>query len=498
MQATEQQQAIYDAVENGQSNLLVTARAGTGKTTTAIECAKRAKGKVGFVAFNKHIAETLNDRLGGRGTARTMHSLGMLAVRRASPGAKLDQDKARTKLQKLDPSLFWKPDKESEARKAKSAVAPILDLARLCKMTLISIDPCQIQRIIDNYDLDMLGWEAEDLSPLITDLLNACANDISRVDFDDMIWLPMVHELRVDQFDLLIVDESQDLNAVQRKLALRASANGRLIAIGDPMQSIYGWSGADTEGMQRLKAHLSVADIGMRDLPLTVTWRCPRSHVELAQNLVSDLQAAPDSEEGLVDTVDPEGLLKMLRPGDMVISRANAALVGLGMRLFLSGMPVMVRGREIGTGLVGIIERLNPTSLEDLVESLYDWYQREKATLERKDASPGQFLALEDRFRSLDNLANQCSDLDHLDRCINRLFSNSTPDRQVVLSSIHRAKGLEANRVFILQPEKLPLVWKDQQQWQYQQELNVAYVAVTRAKRELYFVGEIPRIFNSY
>ena len=71
---------------------------------------------------------------------------------------------------------------------------------------------------------------------------------------------------------------------------------------------------------------------------------------------------------------------------------------------------------------------------------------------------------------------------------INRIFSDENIENAVVLSTAHKAKGLEANRVLILLPNKLPLKWPHQLEWQEQQELNLKYVAITRAKKELIFV----------
>ena len=58
----------------------------------------------------------------------------------------------------------------------------------------------------------------------------------------------------------------------------------------------------------------------------------------------------------------------------------------------------------------------------------------------------------------------------------------------IVLSSIHKAKGLEAPRVGILSAHLLPHPMA-RQEWSYQQEVNLAYVAITRARRELYIAG---------
>ena len=72
---------------------------------------------------------------------------------------------------------------------------------------------------------------------------------------------------------------------------------------------------------------------------------------------------------------------------------------------------------------------------------------------------------------------------------IDTLFTNENTQNAVVFSTAHKSKGLQANRVVILLPTKLPMVWRDQLDWEYEQEMNLRYVALTRAKKELVFVN---------
>ncbi len=76
--------------------------------------------------------------------------------------------------------------------------------------------------------------------------------------------------------------------------------------------------------------------------------------------------------------------------------------------------------------------------------------------------------------------------VDELCKKIEELFS--TTKSGVTLSTVHKAKGLENDRVFILRPDLLPLKRENQQPWEKMQELNLKYVAITRAKKALFFV----------
>ena len=79
-------------------------------------------------------------------------------------------------------------------------------------------------------------------------------------------------------------------------------------------------------------------------------------------------------------------------------------------------------------------------------------------------------------------------DTTELKSYINRLFTDEKVENAVMLSTAHKSKGLEANRVLILLPNKLPLTWQNQLDWQLKQELNLKYVALTRARKELVFI----------
>jgi superfamily I DNA/RNA helicase len=69
---------------------------------------------------------------------------------------------------------------------------------------------------------------------------------------------------------------------------------------------------------------------------------------------------------------------------------------------------------------------------------------------------------------------------------INALFDDSAGF--VSLSTIHRAKGLESERVFVLEANTLPLSWSGQRPDQAEQERNLLYVALTRAKQDLFLL----------
>ncbi len=181
----------------------------------------------------------------------------------------------------------------------------------------------------------------------------------------------------------------------------------------------------------------------------------------------------------------------------MVICRRNAPVLSMTYKLALAGIPATMRGRDIGKGMMSLVARLKPDNTTDLISKVERFRMQETARLRHQEASPSAFESLNDRCDCLGQLAAQVDTLGSLEAFIGRVFDDdATPDRQVVLSSVHRSKGLEAGTVYILDPATLPLIRRDSQDWQKQQERNICYIACTRSKHTLVFEDEIPLIFR--
>ncbi|HRF95707.1 MAG TPA: 3'-5' exonuclease, partial [Aggregatilineales bacterium] len=89
------------------------------------------------------------------------------------------------------------------------------------------------------------------------------------------------------------------------------------------------------------------------------------------------------------------------------------------------------------------------------------------------------FIEAYPNMSSIEGLTNKIKDL---------LGDSKPKDGMVIFCTVHKSKGLEADRVFILAPDKLPLMLKDMSPEQLQQEYNLLYVAETRAKNTLVIV----------
>ena len=490
MQYTPQQEALFAAVAGTRSHIDSEAVAGAGKTMAMVEAAKRCSGSLMACAYNTHIIDELRARMPAAVDVRSFHSLGFAACRRALANVELDQNKAKRHLQAIRPAWFWKG--RDDVWRPNDQAKAVLQLAKLVKYTLTDETVCEdLDALVDHYGVEIPG-STDAIYAAVAELIEAAAQDVQTVDFDDQCWLPIRKNWSLGSCDVLFVDERQDLSRLQQALARKAGE--RLVIVGDTRQAIYGFSGSDCDASARLHGELTAEPAGLTDCPLTVSFRCPRSHVALAQHVVSHIEAAESAADGYVYHIEPDELHREVKPGDMVICRSNAPLIDAAYRLLTARVPALVKGRDVGTGLMDLVKMLKAATPEELGKKLVDYERREDARLERRSASDEQIQSLRDRVESLDTLASQHESIDALLATIRQLFSDDVADRagKVVLSSVHRAKGLEANRVVILKPEKLGDSHKRSRDWERVQNLNIAYIAMTRSKSELVFAGDVP------
>lgn len=542
-------------VEDSSPHLIIEARAGTGKTTTLIEGLKRVKGiastmvpseqqaaiwdllelsrgvakSICFVAFNKSIASELKTRVPVGCDAMTMHGMGFRAVQRAfnlTQGREVQEGRVGDIICRILGQTIW------ELRKSKPILLKAVSkLVSLCKMNLTDLDlrapgesddgwnEQELGSLASHYEVELNHSRAE-IFGLVPKVLEAC-RDVARdgcIDFDDMVWLPVALDLPVTRYDLLLVDEAQDLNRCQQALAKKAGR--RLVLCGDPRQAIYGFAGADAESMPRMAKELAtmpeatVPVVGIASpprgcvtLPLTVTRRCGRAIVEEARKIVPDFSAHESNPDGLISQAlythrvaagtdrlierpIEETYIPTVREGDMILCRVNAPLVSQCFTLLRRGVKANIQGRDIGQGLISTITKMKCERTVDLVAKLAEWEHSEVAKEQAKaHPSEAKIIAVCDRVDCITSFAEGVGRVDEVIRRIEAVFTDDPSSVGVRLSSIHKAKGLEARKVYFLQPPKgscpHPMARTN---WAREQEQNLKYVGITRAIEELVWV----------
>ena len=489
-----QQQDIFDWFETGVEDeprpaLVVRARAGTGKTTTIIEGVNRAadEGAILLCAFNKRIAEELNTRITNpHAEAKTLHALGYAAIRLQWSYIRVAEGSTRAD------SLTSQVVLPQVPRPICRLVSLLHTKGREMVPTTATVGVLRELAFFFDYVPDE-SWEPQGYTvdyvatAALAAMERAATEEAPRatgIDFADMVYLPLVRHWLTPVYELVVVDEAQDMTLAQLEIAQRV-CRGRFCVVGDDRQAIYAFRGADSGSLDRLKGKLQA-----EELPLTVTYRCGQSIVRRAQTLVPDIQAHPTNPEGCVDTCDYEHLLRLAQPGDFILSRLNAPLVSLTLHLLRAGKRARMAGRDVGKGIHTLITKLVTTgrlvTLEGLLGALDTWERKTVTQL----ASYGQ-SALIDRCRDQADmvraLAEEAISLADLNSTCLYLFTDDQDAGQILCSSVHKAKGLEANRVYILQESLY-------RRGASREEENIDYVATTRAKSHLTLVTSVPTL----
>jgi len=514
------QDAVRALVETVKAHLVIGAVAGSGKSTLLewlfAVVRQAVLGRVLFCAFNKRIAAELADRLPSWAVCSTVHSMGFRACGRAFKGGRVNlrARKAGDLYGERWPFLVKQGGTARERENNLAiwrVVSPLFDLAR----STLRTERGDFGWLIDRYSIEVNGGieQLDTVFDRVEYLLGATVErfeSTGEVDFTDMIFLPVRLRLPVQTFDTVFVDETQDLNRCQVELVLRfAGRGGRVVAVGDHRQSIYGFAGADTDAVPDLISRLRSTSRGCQVAPLSVCYRCPTSHLELAREIVPEIEAAPGAPAGEVrDLRDVDALVaeyverkaELPEAQPLVLCRTNAPLVGPVYKLLRAGVPARIEGRDVGRNLVALIEKVNPDGNQDLPQFLAALAHYEEAEAAKLAAAGREapLQALRDKVECVVALSAGQEGVGGLKAAIEQLFSDAEDAerkgwRGVTFSTVHKAKGAQAAEVAIIEPRLLPGPWA-RQAWEEEQEANLLYVALTRSKRRLTFVGGRPDI----
>ena len=478
-----QQARYFNWITDGKGSALLEAVAGSGKTTTLIEGLELMKGDIFFGAYNKKICEEIKTKapsLQGLNIS-TMHAAGFAIWRRVANRVQVDGDK----VGKIWSRMVPKTDND--------LMGPVCQLVSLAKQAafgaVLTATDNDWMDLIDHFNVDCLDQDdkAVDLAKMI--LAENNRTNTETIDFDDMILAPLLARCKAKEYDWVLIDEAQDTNASRRALALlMLKRGGRMVAVGDPHQAIYGFTGADSDSLDLIAEAVSACRI-----PLTVSYRCPKKVTELARTWVNHIQSHPSAIEGHVSSLkDFDAIYGAAQAGDAILCRFNAPLVQMVYTFISQGIPARIEGRDIGANLKNIVKRFKVKRAEILLDKLTEYQERETSKLRMKQKE-SLAVAVADKIKCIQVLVARvtqinptCTDYPFA-VCteIDKLFGDNVRGNEILLSTIHKSKGREWQRVFFIQTGAPKWIRKD---WENQQEINLQYVAVTRSQKELYLV----------
>lgn len=497
---SETQVELCDFILHKVGNATVESRAGSGKSKTIELLAHFVpEGKKTLVVcFNKHIAEHLQEKFKEdniKVDVMTYHSLGnkILSYKKhINVKNNFKEDKYRSYI--LSNINVLNPDYESFNKGNKTIyrrnLEKLVDYARYNLMQ----SKKEINKIANKYGITLISNECEAVSKI----LSWGSEHIEEYDYQDMIWLP--YELGIGgniiplQYDFIFVDEGQDSSLAQQNLInICKKRNTRFIVFGDSFQTINSWAGSDEDAFLNFNKQDNV-----KKFTLNTSYRCAKKIAELAKTFVPDFTTPEWAEEGEVNYDVP---LNNIQKGDMVLCRLTAPLVDLHLRLINLNLPSKIRGVELGKQLISLINECNSDNVSDIHSDIEknlieQWIKlSEENDMSLKDAASENDIMLGyDTLLTFNIISKGIITKKELIEKINELLIKNTEENNdnvnnIHLTTIHRAKGLENDRVFILCPSLLPsrLAHKD---WEIKAEQNLIYVAYTRAKKSLNFVSE--------
>lgn len=468
MTPTPEQASICHAVASG-DNVMVEALAGCAKSTT-IHLALPERRSTVVLAFNKKIKDEMEKRIGPRDNVKvlTLNGLGHQAIKRSLRGSLvLDNDKVYNLAREVGLKKQDLQDTITLVRAARMAGFVPKGMGR-------SLVP---ESVWDDLVLDL------DVDPiLVTPAQTILRKSISlamqgTIDYDDQIYISTLIFGSYPKFDVLFVDEAQDLSPLNH-LQLSKAAGDQIVAVGDPHQAIYAWRGADHMSMTNLRA-LRPA---WTDLQLSLTFRCPKSVVARQQSFVPHFRAAEGNLEGSISRLrewTPSG-----GANAAILCRNNAPLIRLAFRLLRAQVPVNFLGKDIGANMKRLYNKLSGQgrlSLESTIANAWAYAKEHPDKLDKAES----LVAILESHSSVDSALK---------------FLTEARTNSISLATGHKAKGLEWDKVYHLNPALIPSKWvqdmepppgekSERYESALQQEDNLRYVIETRTKDQLLFAN---------
>jgi superfamily I DNA/RNA helicase len=495
-------------------HLFVDAKAGTGKTTSLVGGVNVLRGvrndftpspqqieifkSVGLsmndartmcaASFGHDITEVLKKRLPPGVFCKTLHGFGNGMLYRAFGKQEPIRGFTKSNIAKI-----LKTTKRELEEKEPVLLSGTAMLASKCKLTLTDWkDEKALDELCNYYEIDC-NSKRDDIYGLLPKVMDMALQPKGQIEYDDMIWVPLQLKLPAFRNRVGFFDEVQDFNRAQQELAMLLA--DRMVLYGDPNQSIFGFAGADCESIPRLQKILGATPRGVQTLPLTVTRRCGRAIVEEAKRIVPEFEAHESNPDGEIREDTYRKYAKSIIDGDFILCRVNAPLISQCLKFIKEGRKANVQGKDVSKGLIWTLERVwtYDCNVYKFLEKLGDWCQNEIAKESAKQfPSEMKIEGFRDRHDCLEAFCSEANNETSRDQVVQRIQSVFTDDKSIEgirLSSIHKAKGLEANRVVLLQlPGATVPHPSAKTDWQRQQERNLLYVAITRAITTLTYV----------
>ncbi|MGN5631515.1 UvrD-helicase domain-containing protein [Streptomyces sp. AC154] len=460
VKATEEQAAARDAFTAGHDLALV-AGAGTGKTSTLVMMGAASRRRGLYIAFNKPIAQEARARFGTNVHCRTSHSLAYREV-----GSRFQARMETTRhmpLWRTAQLLNLDRDLAVGGRRLKATTLAHLVMEMVKRFCYSTDEQLSAGHMNTVNGLDDAGrqYVAQGLLPRARRAWDDICSETGTLPFTHDHYLKMWALTRPRlRADFILLDEAQDTNPVLEEIFLAQQA--QRVCVGDPSQQIYEWRHAKD----------IMSGFPGRRLELTQSFRFGPPIADVANHW---LRAATSTMQLTGHAAEPSELTTIDVP-DAVLCRGNADALAEVLRFLDRKVPVALVGG--GKPLLSIakaaidLQSGRRTSHHDLA-LFSSWGEvQEYAEQDSAAADLKSIVDMVDAYgpRQIIRTVQQMSDEEQA---------------RVVVSTVHKAKGREWNRVRIgpgfTPPDDARDVRPDL--------ARLVYVAVTRARTQLDTVG---------
>ncbi len=467
---TLEQQCIIEAARDTTDNLLIPALAGAAKTSTLVMIAEALPDtEILCLAFNKKIAVEMQERLPKNCKAMTLNALGHRVWSEAT-GRRIKINSSKT----YDIVKGMIEELPQEDRRglydAMGELMRLVDFGKACGYIPTGTNE-RAKRLMD--DAEFFAHIEQQLSPQEQDIIRG-ATLISlkqamqgECDFNDQILMPTIFHGAFPRYPLVLVDEAQDLSALNHA-TLRKLCKKRLIAVGDPCQAIYGFRGAHEDSMEKLRETFD-----MKELPLTVSFRCPQAVVQHVRWRAPQMRWPDWARPGTVRSI-ARWSASDVEESATIICRNNAPLFGLAIRLLKNGRTCQLDGKDIILAITKVMRKFGGSDMKQqaVLDRIAAWLEQEKEKNKKRAHD-----RLNDRAECMAIFARQGATLGEALAYAQHLMNLHSP---LKLMTGHKAKGLEFDHVYFLDAK---LVGDEEQ------EPNLRYVICTRAKDTLTYIN---------
>lgn len=498
--ASKYQQNIFEEIEHGVGNMVITAAAGSSKTTTIENCLRFIPDnkKCLFLAFNVSTVDKLKSEIVNPKNVRimTFHGLGNRILREhniITENTIIDEFKYSRFIKQHIAELTTEEKLLFVGNKIISYISNIINLTNYARYYMAMREK-DIENVAKIYGIVPVSDEFE----VVRKVLIWGKDNISTIDNTDMIWLPNIMNLATKWycFDFIFIDEAQDTTLAHQELVNKTFNRGcRFIAVGDPRQQINVWCGATEKAIEKYENAPNTKKLG-----LPVSYRCPKLIVEAAKKFAPEIEASDFAIEGKINY---DVSANDARPGDMVLCRIISKLIEQYLIYIRNNKKAYLKGSDgIKETYIELITKVNAKKIDlrclttdGLIPKLYKLYFERLEDImaqlnidEEEALYHYEILSLYDDIEAIKVLAEGIDSVEELIDKIRTIF-NGDKDDAIILSTIHKAKGMEANNIFILCPSLMPSRLA-QKEWEIKAEENLIYVAITRAKKTLNYIKE--------